>query len=57
VKIRLEPTDVEDYPTIEISIPTDDCTINVMWDDVIRPLLLAWGFSAETVDGLIDEVR
>lgn len=55
MKIKIAPTDGEGWsPTIEISIPGDDANIDQVWESLIRPALIAWGFMPETVDSLIN---
>ena len=54
MKITIEPTDmVYNYPTVSVSTPSDDLTIDHLWFEVLRPALLAWGFVEQTVDGLV----
>lgn len=52
MKITLEGTD--EQPTVaSVSVPHDDLTITQVWDGLIKPVLLAYGFSNETVDDLM----
>ena len=60
MKLTFEPTDSYEndefpHPTITISYPYDDLTIDKLWDDVIGPALLAWGFHKTTVKELRDD--
>ena len=53
MKLTLEPTEIDDYgfphPTITINYPNDDLSIDQIWDNMLGPALLAWGFTKETV--------
>ncbi len=54
MKITIEPTEQEairsNYPSISISIPDDDLLIAEAIDSVIKPALIAWGYSQEQVN-------
>lgn len=58
--IKIAPTESRDslfansFPSIEISIDGDDHDIDNVWGVLIRPALIAWGFTPETVDLLTD---
>jgi hypothetical protein len=56
MRLILEPTDHKEarrsgisHSRIIIERPSDDLTIVEMFDDVINPALMAWGYSPETV--------
>jgi len=57
VKIRLEPTGDGGvaYPTVEISTPRNSLDVGEVWDNLIRPALLAWGYQPENLDELVDK--
>ena len=56
MKITLEPTEaVDTFPTVSIAIAGDHQTIEVVWFDLVRPALMAWGFTEQTLDDLISE--
>lgn len=50
MKIRLEPTEVRNYPTVEISCESNDLTIGEVIELLVKPALLAWGFHPNNVD-------
>jgi hypothetical protein len=53
MRLTLEPTECspfgQSHPKITIEVPGDDRNMEEMVDDLIRPLLLAFGFHPETV--------
>jgi hypothetical protein len=53
MRLTLEPTENspiwQTRPTITIEVPGDDHNIEEMMDNLIRPLLLAFGFHPDTV--------
>ena len=51
MKIRLEA----EGHNAEIEVLCDDLDINDVWQDLIRPALLAFGYQEKTVDGLVNE--
>lgn len=51
MKIRLEATD----HNAEIEVSHDDLDIHDVWDELIRPALIAFGFAVKTVDSLVNE--
>jgi len=54
MKIRLETTnsDPEYSHAVEITVQQDNLTIHDLWEDVIVPALLGFGFQQETIDGI-----
>jgi len=52
MKIRLETTDSEPKYShaVEITVQQDNLTIHDLWQDVIVPALLGFGFQQETID-------
>lgn len=61
MKIILEPSN-KDYShdgvelcKVEIEYFRDAITLPEMWDNLIRPALLAQGYSEKTVDGFLKE--
>ena len=53
MKIRLEA----EGHNAEIEVLCDDLDINDVWQDLIRPVLLAFGYQEETVDSLVKEEK
>lgn len=43
------------YGTVSVEIPRGDLTIPELWEEVLRPLLLGSGYSADIVDELMGE--
>ena len=41
------------YNTVSVEVPQVDLDINEIWEDVLRPALLAHGFVEYTVDSLV----
>jgi hypothetical protein len=52
MKIRLETTDSEPKYSraVEITVQQDNLTIHDLWQDVIVPALLGYGFQQESID-------
>jgi NAD(P)H-hydrate repair Nnr-like enzyme with NAD(P)H-hydrate epimerase domain len=52
MKIRLETTnsDPEYSHAVEITVQQDNLTIHDLWQDVIVPALLGFGFQQSTID-------
>jgi len=52
MKIRLETTDSEPKYShaVEITVDNDHLNIHQLWEDVIVPALLGFGFQQETID-------
>jgi NAD(P)H-hydrate repair Nnr-like enzyme with NAD(P)H-hydrate epimerase domain len=52
MKIRLETTHSEPKYShaVEITVQQDDLNIHDLWQDVIVPALLGFGFQQETID-------
>lgn len=56
MKITLEPTTPNsNHPKVTIEVPGEDYQINSVIDDLIKPLLIAWGFHPETVNSCFIE--
>ena len=53
MKIRLEA----EGHNAEIEVLCDDLDINDVWQDLIRPALLAFGYQEKTVDSLTNETN
>jgi len=49
MKITLEVTEKR----VEIKTDADDYDIQELWNHLIRPALIAWGYAEETVDSLV----
>ena len=55
MKITIEPTSLDDYHnSVSISNNYDDCSIEKVME-LIELVLLAWGFSQETIDSYFKE--
>lgn len=59
MKITLEPTTTEDQPLssyVKVTIETkrDDYTIHDLFEEVIEPALIAWGYDPSTVEKLFE---
>jgi hypothetical protein len=52
MKIRLETTNSEPQYShaVEITVQQDDLNIHQLWEDVIVPALLGYGFQQVTID-------
>ena len=52
MKIRLETTNSEPQYShaVEITVKDDNLDIHQLWDDVIVPALLGFGFHQETIN-------
>jgi len=52
MKIRLETTNSDPKYTraVEITVEQDNLIIHQVWEDVIVPALLGFGFQQETID-------
>jgi NAD(P)H-hydrate repair Nnr-like enzyme with NAD(P)H-hydrate epimerase domain len=52
MKLRLETTHSEPKYShaVEITVQQDDLNIHDLWQDVIVPALLGFGFQQETID-------
>jgi len=52
MKIRLETTHSEPKYShaVEITVGSDDLNIHELWQDVIVPVLLGFGFQQETIE-------
>jgi hypothetical protein len=57
VKVTIEPSenpnivgDTADWVTVSVEYPDNDTAIDVVMGTLIRPALIAWGFSPELVD-------
>jgi len=52
MKIRLETTHSEPKYShaVEITVQQDDLNIHDLWQDVLVPALLAYGFQQDTID-------
>jgi hypothetical protein len=52
MKIRLDTTHSEPKYShaVEIAVGSDDLNIHELWEDVIVPALLGFGFLQETID-------
>jgi len=52
MKIRLETThlDPQWYHSVEITVPRDDLDIHEVWEDLIVPALLGYGFLQSSID-------
>jgi len=52
MKIRLETTHSEPKYShaVEITVGNDDLNIHELWQDVLVPALLGYGFQQETID-------
>jgi hypothetical protein len=52
MKIRLETTNSEPQYShaVEISVQQDDLNIHQLWEDVIVPALLGYGFHQSSID-------
>lgn len=55
MKITLESTTRTPHNSATISIANDELNIEEVWDDLIRPALIGYGFAKETVDSLRDK--
>lgn len=51
MKITLEPT-TQPYSTISVKVLDDDLDIYDMWDKLIKPALLAFGYPEKTINKL-----
>ena len=51
MKIRLEAK----KHNAEIEVAHDDLNVYDVWQSLIRPALIAFGFTVETVDSLVDD--
>lgn len=40
------------YVTVSVKIPRDNLSVNELWEEVLKPLILASGYSESIVDGL-----
>jgi hypothetical protein len=59
MKLKLKPTSKTDfftvgYSTVTVKHPSDDLTVEQIFEDVVIPVLLAWGFSQTTIDNYMD---
>lgn len=56
MKITLEPTgtNTSGHPIVSIDSPGNDKDITQVFDDLVRPLLIAWGFAQQTVDEILN---
>lgn len=54
MKIRLETTNSEpEYShSVEIEVPNDHLDIHELWDEVIVPALLGFGFAQTSIDDI-----
>lgn len=52
MKIKLETTNSEpEYShAVEIQVPADDLNIHQVWEDIIVPALLGFGFQQSSID-------
>lgn len=52
MKIRIETTnsDPKYSHSVEITVQRDDLNIHELWDDVIVPALLGYGFQQSSID-------
>lgn len=52
MKIRLETTnsDPEYTHSVEITVQEDDLNIHQLWEDIIVPALLGYGFQQSSID-------
>lgn len=51
MKITIENTE-KDIRRVEISIDGDHLTLTQVWEDLLRPALLAYGFHPASVDSI-----
>lgn len=59
MKITLEPTTTEtqhpsSYVKVTIETKRDDYTIHELFEDVIEPALIAWGYDPSTIEKLFE---
>lgn len=58
MKIKIESTTKDAHShSAEIETTADDLDIHEVWDELIRPLLIAYGYSQKGVDSLVAEER
>ena len=54
MKITIEPTEKHEpgvnYPTVTMQLPGDDFMVDELLDELIKPALVAWGYSPELVE-------
>lgn len=55
MKITIEPTKDNRYPTSSISITRDDLTISELLEELVIPAIISVGFSEKTVREYIQE--
>ena len=51
MKITIEDTET-DIRRVEISIARDHLTVTQVWEDLLRPALIAYGFHPTSVDSI-----
>ena len=56
MKITIEPTSSNNYPTSSISVIRDDLTINELLELLVVPAIIGIGFNQETVREYIGRV-
>jgi len=55
MKVTFETTLKDKYSRkVVMETPYDDLTIDAVFEEFIRPLLLAWGYAEKSVDNHLD---
>lgn len=40
--------------TVSVAAPTDDLTIDEVWENLLRPALIAYGYAPESIDAMCE---
>ena len=55
MKITLESTVYKEHRKVIIESERDDLDIYEVWDDLIRPTLLAYGYGEKVIDSILQK--
>jgi len=59
MKLSLSPSDDQSserhpYPSVSVEIPHDDASIEQIFDSLVIPLLVAFGYDRKVIDDYLD---